>query len=41
LVIPRGDTIVRAEDEILAVVHASQTAQLAAILGPPRGPEGG
>jgi len=34
LVIPRGDTVLQATDEVLAVVHASQAAQLAAILGP-------
>ena len=34
LVIPRGDTVLQAADEILAVVHASRAAQLAAILGP-------
>jgi len=34
LVIPRGDTILQPADEVLAVVHASQVAQLAAILGP-------
>jgi trk system potassium uptake protein TrkA len=34
LVIPRGDTVLQAADEILAVVHASQAKQLAAILGP-------
>lgn len=34
LVIPRGDTLLQAADEILAVVHASQAAQLAALLGP-------
>jgi trk system potassium uptake protein TrkA len=34
LIIPRGDTVLEAADEVLAVVHASQAAQLAAILGP-------
>ena len=34
LVIPRGDTVLQAADEILAVVHGSQVAQLAALLGP-------
>jgi len=34
LVIPRGDTVLQPADEVLAVVHASQVAQLAAILGP-------
>jgi trk system potassium uptake protein TrkA len=34
LIIPRDDTVLEVADEILAVVHASQAAQLAAILGP-------
>lgn len=33
LVIPRGDTVLQPADEVLAVVHASRVAQLAAILG--------
>ncbi|MBI4642042.1 MAG: TrkA family potassium uptake protein [Candidatus Tectomicrobia bacterium] len=33
LIIPRGDTVLQPADEVLAVVHASQLAQLAAILG--------
>jgi trk system potassium uptake protein len=33
LIIPHGDTILQPGDEVLAVVHASQTAKLAAILG--------
>jgi trk system potassium uptake protein TrkA len=33
LVIPRGDTVLQPADEVLAVVHASQLAQLAALLG--------
>jgi len=40
LVIPRGDTVLQAADEILAVVHASRVTQLAAILGPGQ-PQGG
>jgi trk system potassium uptake protein TrkA len=32
LIIPRGDTRLQAADEVLAVVHASQVAQLAALL---------
>jgi trk system potassium uptake protein TrkA len=32
LIIPRGDTLLQAADEVLAVVHASQVAQLAALL---------
>jgi trk system potassium uptake protein TrkA len=34
LLIPRGDTVLQPADEVLAVVHASQTGQLAALLGP-------
>jgi trk system potassium uptake protein len=33
LIIPHGDTVLQPGDEVLAVVHASQTAQLASILG--------
>jgi len=33
LIIPRGDVVLQASDEVLAVVHASQVAPLAAILG--------
>ena len=33
LIIPRGDTVLEPADEVLAVVHASQTARLAALLG--------
>lgn len=33
LIIPRGDTILQAADEVLAVVHSSQLAQLQAMLG--------
>ena len=36
LLIPRADLILRPADEVLAVVHASQLAQLAALLGGPR-----
>lgn len=35
LIIPHGDTVLQASDEVLAVVHASRIAQLAAILGKP------
>lgn len=35
LVIPRGDTILQIGDEVLAVVHSSQSRQLADLLGPP------
>jgi trk system potassium uptake protein TrkA len=34
LIIPRGDIILQPADEILAVIHASQAARLAALLGP-------
>ena len=33
LIIPRGSTVLHASDEVLAVVHASQLGQLAALLG--------
>jgi trk system potassium uptake protein TrkA len=33
LIIPHGNTVLQSDDEILAVVHASQMAQLAVILG--------
>lgn len=33
LIIPHGDTVLQPADEVLAVVHVSQAAQLAAILG--------
>jgi trk system potassium uptake protein TrkA len=33
LIIPHGNTVLQPGDEVLAVVHASQTAQLALILG--------
>ena len=41
LVIPHGDTVLQAADEVLAVVHASQAAQLATILGPHQEQGGG
>jgi len=34
LMIPRGETVFEPGDEVLAVVHTSQTKQLAALLGP-------
>jgi len=34
LIIPRGDTILQPVDEVLAVVHAAELPELAAILGP-------
>jgi trk system potassium uptake protein TrkA len=33
LLIPRGDTVLQPADEVLAVVHGAQLAQLAALLG--------
>jgi trk system potassium uptake protein TrkA len=33
LIIPHGDTVLEPGDEVLAVVHASQMAQLALLLG--------
>lgn len=33
LIIPHGDTVLQPGDEVLAVVHASSTAELAAVLG--------
>lgn len=37
LVPPRGDTVLAAGDEVLAVVHASARAELISLLGPPEG----
>jgi len=34
LIVPRGDTVLQAADEVLAVVHSAEKPQLAAILGP-------
>jgi trk system potassium uptake protein TrkA len=34
LIMPRGDTVLQASDEILAIVHASQVKDLARLLGP-------
>lgn len=34
LIIPRGDTVLQAADEVLAVVHSAEKPHLAAILGP-------
>jgi trk system potassium uptake protein len=34
LIVPRGDTLLQAADEVLAVVHAAERSQLAAVLGP-------
>jgi trk system potassium uptake protein TrkA len=34
LLIPHGDTILQAADEVLALVHATQLKRLAALLGP-------
>jgi trk system potassium uptake protein TrkA len=33
LIIPRGDLVFHAEDEVLSVIHSSRTALLAALLG--------
>jgi trk system potassium uptake protein TrkA len=33
LVIPRGDTVLQADDEVLALVHASEARTVAALLG--------
>jgi trk system potassium uptake protein TrkA len=33
LIVPHGDTVLEPGDEVLAVVHASQVAELAAVLG--------
>ncbi len=35
LVLPRGNTVIEAADEVIAVVHASAVAQLASVLGHP------
>lgn len=34
LILPRGDTILQAADEVLAIVNSSELPELAAILGP-------
>jgi trk system potassium uptake protein TrkA len=34
LIVPRGQTVLQAADEVLAVLHASALSQLAAVLGP-------
>lgn len=34
LIVPRGNTVLQAADEVLAVVHSAELPQLAAILGP-------
>lgn len=34
LIVPKGDTILNPVDEVIALVHASQLAELAALLGP-------
>jgi trk system potassium uptake protein TrkA len=33
LIVPHGDTVLQAADEVLAIVHSSQIADLAALLG--------
>jgi trk system potassium uptake protein TrkA len=35
LIVPRGDTVLQPVDEVIALVHGSQLAQLAALLGKP------
>jgi trk system potassium uptake protein len=35
LIIPRGETVLEAVDEVIALVHASHLKELAALLGPP------
>lgn len=34
LIVPRGDTVLQAADEVLALITTTQTAQLAQLLGP-------
>jgi Trk K+ transport system NAD-binding subunit len=34
LILPRGDTILEALDEVIALVHSSKLASLAVLLGP-------
>jgi len=36
LIVPHGDTQLNPVDEVIALVHASQVASLAALLGPPK-----
>jgi trk system potassium uptake protein TrkA len=36
LIIPKGETILQPVDEVISLVHASQLAMLAALLGPPQ-----
>ena len=38
LLIPRGDLVLQPDDEVLAVVHSSEMATLATILGPAESP---
>lgn len=33
LIVPHGDTVLQASDEVLAIIHSSQLSQLAALLG--------
>ena len=35
LVLPRGNTVIEEADEVIAVVHSSAAAKLAAVLGHP------
>lgn len=36
LIVPKGDTTLQPVDEVIALVHTSQLAELAALLGPPK-----
>jgi trk system potassium uptake protein TrkA len=38
LIVPKGDTTLQPVDEVIALVHGSQLAALAALLGPPNKP---
>src|SRR3972149_6626299 len=41
LIVPHGDTVLQPVDEVLALVHVSQLAQLATLLGPQVPPQRG
>jgi len=34
LILPRGDTVLQALDEVISLVHSTQLSKLAALLGP-------
>jgi trk system potassium uptake protein len=38
LIIPKGDVLLQPADEVIALVHSSEAAALAALLGPARAP---